>query len=49
MSTGTIVIKPAVDFTSLEAVLIVLTPPPATTETTGTATTGTAGPNQGRQ
>jgi rod shape-determining protein MreC len=31
-----IVIKPAVDFTSLEAVLIVLTPPPAATETIGT-------------
>ena len=46
---SSIVIKPAVDFTSLEAVLIVLTPAPTTTETTGTATTGTAGPNQGRQ
>jgi rod shape-determining protein MreC len=46
---SSIVIKPAVDFTSLEAVLIVLTPPPATAETTGTATTGTAGPNQGRE
>ena len=32
-----IVIRPAVDFTSLEAVLIVLAPPPATTETAGTA------------
>ena len=32
-----IVIKPAVDFTALEAVLIVLAPPPAGTETTGTA------------
>ncbi len=32
-----IVIKPAVDFTSLEAVLVVLTPPPAATEPTGTA------------
>jgi rod shape-determining protein MreC len=44
-----ILIKPAVDFTSLEAVLIVLTLPPAATETTGTATTGTAGANQGRE
>jgi rod shape-determining protein MreC len=44
-----IVIKPAVDFTSLEAVLIVLTPPPSATETTGAATTGTAGKNQGRE
>jgi rod shape-determining protein MreC len=44
-----IVIKPAVDFTSLEAVLIVLTPPPAAAETTGTATTGTAGTHQGRE
>jgi hypothetical protein len=42
------VIKPAVDFASLEAVLIVLTPP-AATETTGAATTGTAGKNQGRE
>lgn len=32
-----IVIKPAVDFTSLEAVLVVLTPPAATVDTTGTA------------
>ena len=44
-----IVIKPAVDFASLEAVLIVLTPPPAANETTGAATTGTAGKNQGRE
>jgi len=43
-----IVIKPAVDFTSLEAVLIVLTPPPAT-EATGTATTGTAGTAKRRE
>ncbi|HEY3157438.1 MAG TPA: rod shape-determining protein MreC [Vicinamibacterales bacterium] len=41
---SSIVIKPAVDFTSLEAVLIVLTPPPAATEATGTA-----GANQGRE
>jgi rod shape-determining protein MreC len=31
-----IVIRPAVDFTALEAVLIVLTPPPAATDTGGT-------------
>ena len=39
-----IVIKPAVDFTSLEAVLIVLAPSPAATEATGTA-----GANQDRE
>ena len=39
-----IVIRPAVDFTALEAVLIVLTPPPAAAETTGTA-----GATQGRE
>jgi rod shape-determining protein MreC len=32
-----IVIKSAVDFSSLEAVLVVLTPPPAAVDTTGTA------------
>ncbi|PYR69847.1 MAG: hypothetical protein DMF88_04765 [Acidobacteria bacterium] len=42
-----IVIKPAVDFNSLEAALIVLTPPPAAT--TSTATAGTAGTHQGRE
>src|ERR1041384_4381235 len=45
---SSIVIRPAVDFTSLEAVLIVLTPPPAT-EATGTATTGTAGTAKRRE
>jgi len=44
-----IVIKPAVDFNSLEAALIVLTPPPAATETTSPATAGTAGTHQGRE
>ena len=38
-----IVIRPAVDFTALEAVLIVLTPPPAGDPT------GTAGATQGRE
>ena len=44
-----IVIRPAVDFTSLEAVLIVLTPPPAATESGPTATGGTSGANQDRE
>jgi rod shape-determining protein MreC len=35
---GDIVIKPAVDFSSLEAVLVVLTPPPTVPETDQAAT-----------
>jgi len=46
-----IVIRPAVDFTTLEAVLIVLTPPPAVTDgaTGATDASGTSGANQDRE
>lgn len=45
-----IVIKPAVDFSSLEAVLIVLAPPPAATESGApTATGGKASADQDRE
>jgi rod shape-determining protein MreC len=45
-----IVIRPAVDFTSLEAVLIVLAPPPAAADSGGLAATrGKAGADQDRE